>query len=87
MSPNRERNLWRTGFLGVTVLAIVAELVGAFDGNPSTDPWTDLITAYVPWQLALAVFCALAGWVPVHFFVAYRLRAKRAKAEQENLHG
>lgn len=77
MSPDRERNLWRTGFLALTVGALVAELVGAFDGNPNTDPWTDLITTYVPWQLALAVFAALAAWVPVHFWVAYRRRAKK----------
>jgi len=77
VSPSRERNLWRTGFLGLTVGALVAECVGAWDGNPNTDPWTDLITTYVPWQLALTVFAALAAWVPVHFVVAYRRRAKK----------
>jgi membrane protein implicated in regulation of membrane protease activity len=65
----------------VTVLALVAELVGAFDGNPNTDPWTDLITAYVPWQLALAVFAALAVWLPAHFWVAYRRRQASTKKE------
>jgi hypothetical protein len=53
------------------------ECAAAWDGNPNTDPWTDLITAYIPWQVALAVFGALVVWVPVHFIVAYRRRARR----------
>jgi hypothetical protein len=80
MSLNRQRNLWRTGFLLVTAGALIMECAAAWDGNPNTDPWTDLITTYVPWQLALAVFGALVLWVPVHFWVAYRRRAKRKQA-------
>lgn len=76
VSVQRQRNLWRTGFLSVTALALIAECAAAWDGNPNTDPWTDLITTYIPWQVALAVFGALVLWVPTHFVVAYRRRAK-----------
>jgi hypothetical protein len=79
---NRQRNLWRTGFLLVTLGALIMECTAAWDGNPNTDPWTDLITTYVPWQVALAAFGALVLWVPTHFIVAYRRRAKR-KRQQE----
>lgn len=68
------RRAWRTGFLAVTALAIIAECWAAWDGNPDTDPWTDLIVRYVPWELALAVFGALLLWAPVHFYVRYRRR-------------
>ncbi len=85
MSLMRQRNLWRTAFLGVTGLAIVGECVAAWDGNSNTDPWTDLVTTYVPWELALAVFAALAIWVPAHFFVRYRKRVKqKERAEYEH---
>lgn len=77
MSTKRQRNLWRFGFLTVTVLALIMECAAAWDGNPNTDPWTDLITTYIPWQVALAIFGALVLWVPTHFIVAYRRRAKR----------
>lgn len=77
MSTNRQRNLWRTAFLSLTVLTLGSECWAAWDGNPRTDPWTDLITTYVPWQVALAVFGALVVWVPTHFWVAYRRAAKR----------
>ena len=83
MTVKRQRNLWRTAFLTVTVGALAMELVGAFDNNPNTDPWTELISTYVPWQLALAVFGALVIWVPVHFIVAYRRVAKARAAEHE----
>ncbi len=76
VSVKRQRNLWRTGFLSVTAFALVAECWAAWDGNSNTDPWTDLITTYIPWQVSLAIFGALVVWVPTHFIVAYRRRRK-----------
>jgi hypothetical protein len=38
---------WIIGFLGVTVVAVGAELWASFDGDPDTAPWTDLIVRYV----------------------------------------
>lgn len=71
------RAWWLVGFLGVTALAVVGELVGALDGNPDTPPWTDLIVRYVPAEAAVAVFGALVAWLPVHFYLRYRRRNRK----------
>lgn len=65
------RNRWRVAFLGVTALAIVLELVASFDGNPNTDPWTDLIVAYVPGEVTAVVLGGLCLWLLVHFGLRY----------------
>lgn len=70
------RSLWRAVFLGTTALALGMECWAAWDGNSNTDPWTDLIVRYVPWELALAVLGALLLWVPAHFWVRYRRRSR-----------
>lgn len=70
------RVLWRWLFLGVTVLAIVMELVAALDRNDQTEPWTELISTYVPSEVAMLVFGALVAWLPLHFFLAYRRNRK-----------
>lgn len=70
------RTRWRAAFLAVTALAVVMELVAALDGNPATDPWTDLIVAYVPAEVAALVFGTLAVWLPVHFWRRYRRRQR-----------
>lgn len=68
------RGWWRVVFLGLTVLVVSAEVFAAADGNPNTDPWTDLIVAYVPDEVATAVFGALLLWLPVHFTTRYARR-------------
>lgn len=68
--------LWTMAFLGITLAAIVAELVAAFDHSGNTQPWTWYISHYVPWPVALGAYVALAAWLPVHFWVNYR-RARR----------
>ena len=78
MAVSRKKFWSRVFFLGVTITALATECWFAWDGDPETDPWTDLIGDYVPWQAALAVFGALLLWVPAHFYV----RFKRELAEQ-----
>jgi hypothetical protein len=65
------RNRWRLAFLGVTALAIVMECWASWDGNPQTDPWTDIIVAYVPGEITALVIAGLAGWLAVHFGLRY----------------
>lgn len=77
LSPRRARNLWRAGFLGVTVLAVVLELVAAFDGSDATDPWTDLIVTYIPWEITAVLIGGLAFWLPLHFGVRYWRRRRK----------
>lgn len=66
-------------FLTLTVIPIVLELIYAFDGHGDSWPWTELIVRYVPWELALAAYGALALWVPIHFYVRYRRKQKKAQ--------
>lgn len=65
------RNWWRIGFLGLTALVVAMELWASFDSNPDTDPWTDLIVAYVPAEVTIAAVGALVLWLPVHFGLRY----------------
>jgi hypothetical protein len=82
VSVSRKKKLTRTFFLGVTAVALITECWFAWDGDPETDPWTDLIGDYVPWQAALAVFGALLLWVPAHFVVRYRREAAEQAANR-----
>lgn len=66
-----KRAPWLSGFLGVTVIALAAELWASFDGNPQTEPWTDLIVRYVPGEVTAALIGALLLWLPVHFGLRY----------------
>lgn len=68
------RGWWTVGFLGVTALAVGAELVAALDHNPDTVPWTDLIAQYVPQPVTFAAIAILCAWLPAHFAHAYRKR-------------
>lgn len=70
--------LWTVAFLGVTLTAVVAELVAVLDHSNNTQPWTWYISHYVPWPVALGAYVALAAWLPFHFWVNYH-RAKRAE--------
>lgn len=83
------RNLWRAGFLGLTVLVLAAELWASLDGDPNTDPWTDLITTYIPWEITAALLGALFLWLPLHFGVRYWRRTRGAPSQtgEESPHG
>jgi hypothetical protein len=65
------RGRWVAGFLGVTGVALVLELVASFDSSPDTVPWTDLIVRHVPHEVTAAVLGALICWLPVHFALRY----------------
>lgn len=80
---SKKKILTRVFFLGVTAVALVTECWFAWDGDPETDPWTDLIGDYVPWQAALAVFGALLLWVPAHFIVRYRRELAEQAAKKQ----
>jgi len=71
-----KQKAWIGGFLGVTFLAILMELIAAFDPTMETIPWTDLIVEYVPMEIAAVAFGALAIWLPVHFGRRYYMRSK-----------
>ena len=74
---NTKRLLWTIFFLGVTLAAIVAEVVAGVWHPAGTIPWTEYIAQYVPWPIQLTAYVILAVWLPFHF---YRADAKR-KAE------
>ncbi|HET9788329.1 MAG TPA: hypothetical protein VFP47_14425 [Pyrinomonadaceae bacterium] len=63
---------WRVAFLGITALAIAMELWASFDGNPYTEPWTDLIVAYIPGEIIALAIGGLATWLAVHFIKRYQ---------------
>lgn len=73
-----KRSWWIVGFLTATGLAIIAELVAAFDGSANTTPWTELIVTYLPWPVWLGLSLFLAAWLPAHLVLAYRRRKRSA---------
>lgn len=80
------RRAWIITFLGVTAVALGAELWASFDSSAHTTPWTDLIVQYVPGEVTAAVIGALMVWVPVHFAIRYarqrRTRKRRTRLEE-----
>jgi hypothetical protein len=75
------RRTWIAAFLATTAAALVAECWAAWDSSPDTTPWTDLIVTYVPGEVTLAVLGALIAWLPAHFYIRYRRRARRLRGE------
>lgn len=73
------RNRWRLAFLGLTAVVLGMELVASFDRDPNTDPWTDLIVAYVPVEVTALAIAGLSGWLAVHFSMRYW---RKRKADQ-----
>jgi hypothetical protein len=61
------RRWWTIGFLGVTLLALVMEIVAAFDNSSNTLPWTYLITHFVPQWLFWPTLTVLVAWIVYHF--------------------
>jgi hypothetical protein len=77
----RNRWLFRVPFLSFTALAIITECWFAWDGDPQTEPWTDLLTAYVPAEVTFAAIGALALWVPIHFGIRYWRKAQNRRTD------
>ena len=70
------RAWWTVVFLGVTAVAVGMELWASFDGDASTDPWTDLIVRYVPGEVTALLIGGLCLWLIVHFGLRYWRRHK-----------
>ncbi|HEY5987350.1 MAG TPA: hypothetical protein VIV12_13390 [Streptosporangiaceae bacterium] len=52
------------------------ELYAANDGNPQTEPWTDLIVKHWSIEATFAAIGALMLWLPLHFWLRYRKRRR-----------
>jgi hypothetical protein len=66
----RKRIVWTIVFLGLTLAAIVMEVVAGVWHPAGTIPWTEYIAEHVPWPVQLAAYVALAVWLPFHFWRA-----------------
>lgn len=72
------RALWLSiVFLTLTAAAVGWEIVAAFDGNPDTWPWTQLIITYVPWWVTYPVLIGLFLWLMFHFAYYYVRKRRR----------
>jgi len=69
------RTAWTVGFLGVTAVAVGAEILAAFDGNPDTVPWTEYLTD-LPWWVTIPAALVLSVWLPLHLLAAYRRKQR-----------
>lgn len=72
---------WRTLFLGLTAVVIGMEIWASADGDPDTDPWTDLIVRHIPGEVAALAIAGLCGWLSVHFAVRYIRKARARRAD------
>lgn len=68
------RIVWTIVFLGITLAAIVMEVVAGVFHPAGTIPWTEYIAKYVPWPIQLIAYVALAVWLPFHFWRHDHLR-------------
>ena len=63
-----KRVVWTAVFLGITLFAVVMEVIAGVFHVPGTIPWTEYIAQYVPWPVQLAAYVVLAVWLPFHFW-------------------
>lgn len=89
MIVKTKRLVWTLVFLGVTLAAIVMEVIAGVWHPAGTIPWTEYIATYVPWPIQLAAYVVLAVWLPFHFWrhdhlvrAAYWTGYRAAQAEQ-----
>lgn len=71
------RARWIAAFLALTGTALGMECWASWDADPDTVPWTELIVTHVPSEVTAAAIGALVVWLPAHFWVRYRRRARR----------
>lgn len=74
---------WRWAFLGLTAVVLGMEVWAGFDGNPDTDPWTDLVVAYIPGEVTALALGGLSVWLFAHFGIRY-WRKHQAKKESRD---
>ncbi len=72
------RTAWGVGFLGITAVAVGAEVFAAFDGNDNTVPWTGYLTQ-LPWWVTIPLAVVLGVWLPTHFVMEYRAKNRDEK--------
>jgi hypothetical protein len=60
------------GFLAVTAAALGWEFYAGLDSSAGTQPWTELISTYIPQPITIAVLTLLSTWLPIHFAHAYK---------------
>jgi hypothetical protein len=72
---------WRIAFLGLTAVVLGLEIWASADGNPNTDPWTDLLVRHVPAEIMFAAIGALSLWLGIHFGVRYIRKAKERRTD------
>jgi hypothetical protein len=65
------RKIWTGIFLTLTAGALAMELVAGLDDSPTTVPWTELITRYIPAPITYTAIAILAAWLPAHFAGQY----------------
>jgi hypothetical protein len=75
-----KRIIWTAVFLGITLAAIVMEVIAGVFHPAGTIPWTEYIAQYVPWPVQLAAYVVLAVWLPFHFWRADHLRSAAYRA-------
>lgn len=71
---NVKRVIWTVVFLGVTLAAIVMEVIAGIFHPDGTIPWTEYLARYVPWPIQLVGYVILAVWLPFHFWRHDRMR-------------
>lgn len=62
---------WTIGFLGVTAIAILMELIAAFDNSENTIPWTSYIVDNIPAFIGFPLIALFAAWLVRHFYSYY----------------
>lgn len=65
------KKAWTIVFLALTAGALGMELWAGLDSSPTTVPWTDLISGYVPQPITLTALAVLSTWLPAHFLHHY----------------
>jgi hypothetical protein len=72
---------WRIAFLALTAAVLGLEIWASADGNPNTDPWTDLIVRHVPGEITALAIGGVCLWLVAHFGVRYWRKHRRDDRE------
>jgi hypothetical protein len=75
---NRRSAVINSVFLTATAAAVGMEVWFATDHDPSTRPWTDWISSYIPAPVTYAAIAVLVSCLAPHFIEANAKRKKKA---------